>query len=172
MCIRTKLVRLPGVAPGHSPWRGDILLLNYNREIKRAGSNHAPGPCHFNKEQTPLAILRYQPTVSRWFFRCLPIDPARSAESKGVWGTPPAKPLDCKIRLNSLGALGCDRWAEPTGGEPRLSHAFFGFVPGDILKTSVSFHSQCYAFRCRVCCFFSILHGQTKNPASIPVSRV
>ena len=41
------------------------------QESKRAGSNHAPGPRHFNKEQTPLAILRYQPTVSRWFFRCL-----------------------------------------------------------------------------------------------------
>jgi|SRR6185437_11193119 len=25
----------------------------------------------FNKEQTPLASLRCQPTVSRWFFRCL-----------------------------------------------------------------------------------------------------
>jgi len=32
---------------------------------------NTPGPRHFNKEQTPLAILRYQPTVSRWFFRCL-----------------------------------------------------------------------------------------------------
>ncbi len=34
-----QLVRLPGVAPGHSPWRGDILLLNHSRkESKRAGS--------------------------------------------------------------------------------------------------------------------------------------
>ena len=33
------LVRLPGVAPGHSPWRGDILLLNHSRmESNRAGS--------------------------------------------------------------------------------------------------------------------------------------
>ena len=64
-------MRLPGVAPGHPPWRGDILLLNHSRkESKRAGSNHTPDPCHLNKEQTPLAILRYQPTVSRWFFRC------------------------------------------------------------------------------------------------------
>ena len=49
-------------------------LLNHSRkESKRAGSVsfHTPGPRHFNKEQTPLAILRYQPTVSRWFFRCL-----------------------------------------------------------------------------------------------------
>jgi hypothetical protein len=32
---------------------------------------HAPGRLDFKKEQAPLAILRYQPTVSRWFFRCL-----------------------------------------------------------------------------------------------------
>jgi hypothetical protein len=30
-----------------------------------------PGPSHFNKEQTPLAILRYQPAVSRRLFWCL-----------------------------------------------------------------------------------------------------
>jgi hypothetical protein len=30
-----------------------------------------PAPCHFNKEQTPLASLRYQPAVSRRLFRCL-----------------------------------------------------------------------------------------------------
>ena len=28
-----KLVRLPGVAPGHPPWRGDILLLNHSRKL-------------------------------------------------------------------------------------------------------------------------------------------
>jgi hypothetical protein len=71
------------------------------------------------------------------------------------WGTPPAKPFDCKIRLNSSGALSCDRWADPTGGEPRLSRAFLCFVPGDIIKTSVSFCSQCFAFRCRVYFSFS-----------------
>ena len=26
-----KLVRLPGIAPGHAPWHGAILLLNHNR---------------------------------------------------------------------------------------------------------------------------------------------
>jgi hypothetical protein len=40
-------------------------------EIERAGSIRASGPCHFNKEQTPLASLRYQPAVSRRLFRCL-----------------------------------------------------------------------------------------------------
>ena len=41
----------------HSTWQEDILLLNHSREIKRAGKLHAPGPCHFNKEQTPLGDL-------------------------------------------------------------------------------------------------------------------
>ena len=48
-------------------------------------------------------------------------------------GTPPAKPLKCKIRPNSFGALVGDPWADPTGGEPRLSRAFLCFVPGDII---------------------------------------
>ena len=39
---------------------------------------------HFNKEQTPLASLRCQPTVSRWFSRCLEAH---------------LGPLNCKIRF-------------------------------------------------------------------------
>ena len=54
---RIKMVRLPGIAPGRAPWQGAILLLNHNHEIKRAGSDCAPGPCHFNKEQTPPGDL-------------------------------------------------------------------------------------------------------------------
>src|SRR5690349_2086937 len=77
-------------------------------------------------------------------------------------GTPPAKPLDCKIRLNSLGALACDQRADPAGGEPRLSRAFFCFVPGDIIKTSVSFCSQCSAFRYRVAFLFQCCMGKIK----------
>ena len=55
--------RLPGIAPGLPHWRRGILLLNHNREIKRAGPRRFlavrkdPGPCHFNKEQTPLGDL-------------------------------------------------------------------------------------------------------------------
>src|SRR5258708_9780214 len=65
-------------------------------------------------------------------------------------GTPPAEPLDCKMRPNSSGAPCRDPWADPTGGEPRLSRACLCFVPGDIIKTSVSFYSQCFAFHCRI----------------------
>jgi hypothetical protein len=31
-------------------------IVNHKSEIERAGSALAPGPCHFNKEQTPLDI--------------------------------------------------------------------------------------------------------------------
>ena len=43
------------------------------RVVKLEGRERhcTPGPCHFNKEQTPLASLRYQPAVSRRLFRCL-----------------------------------------------------------------------------------------------------
>src|SRR5436190_5559913 len=57
-------------------------------------------------------------------------------------GTPPPKPLDCKIWLNTMGALFCERWEHPTGGEPRLSCARFSFVSVDIIETSPSFRSQ------------------------------
>src|SRR5882762_1141758 len=62
-------------------------------------------------------------------------------------GTPPAKPLECKIRPNSIGALLGDRWAEPIGGEPRLSHAVLRCLSGDIIKMSFRYLSQCFAFR-------------------------
>jgi hypothetical protein len=41
-----------------------------------------------------------------------------------------------------MGALFRDRWADPTGGEPRLSRAFLRFVSIDIIKMSPSFRSQ------------------------------
>jgi hypothetical protein len=57
-------------------------------------------------------------------------------------GTPPPKPLECKFWLNTIGALLCERWADPTGGEPRLSCARFSFVSVDIIEMSPSFRSQ------------------------------
>ena len=150
--LLTKLVRLPGVAPGHPPWRGDILAVKSQpQESKRARSVVRPSPMPFQQRTNTscyLAIPTHGFTVVLSVFR----------------GTPPAKPLDCKIRPNSSGALSCDLWADPTGGEPRLSRAFLCFVPGDIIKTSVSFFSQCVAFRCQ---FFLSCAWAIKNPASI-----
>src|SRR5215216_553649 len=79
-----------------------------------------PGPCHFNKEQTPLEIYSI-PT--RGFTAAVSV----------FRGTPPAKPLECKFWLNTTRALLCDRWADPTGGEPRLSCAYISFVSIDII---------------------------------------
>ena len=101
-------------------------------------------------------------------------------------GTPPPKPLDCKIRDNSTGALLCDRWAHPTGGEPRLSRAFLIFRSADIFKTSFRYLSQFFyrvasAFGGTQSCsvpnslFVSRPSGffkPIKNPAYIAVSRV
>ncbi len=97
-----KLVRLPGVAPGHSPWRGDILLLNHSRmESKRAGSVlfHTPGRAISTKNKhLLLSGFRYQPTVSRWFFRCFGAHLLRS-------------PKIAKSGLNHLARIYSDRLA-------------------------------------------------------------
>ena len=41
-----------------------------------------------------------------------------------------------------MGALFCDRWADPTCGEPRLSRAFISVGSVDIIEMSSSFRSQ------------------------------
>src|SRR6266850_1196521 len=80
-----------------STLRGGTQICRFNTPAEKIGpkgsafcilrSAFPSGPYYFNKEQTPLAILRYQPTVSRWFFRCLGAHLLRS-------------PLDCKMRYN------------------------------------------------------------------------
>ncbi len=152
------MVRLPRVALGLPPWRGGILLLNHNRGKLKGRELFHSRPMPFQQRTNTscyLAIPTHGFTVVLSVFG----------------GTPPAKPLNCKIRLNSSGALFCDLWADPTGGEPRLSCAFLIFVPGDIIKTSVSFYSQFYAFRFHVRFCFGPSWA-IKNPASVPVSRV
>jgi hypothetical protein len=123
------LVRLPGVAPGPSTWQEDILLLNHSREIKRAGSFTLPAHAISTKNKHLLVIYSI-PT--RGFTAAVSV----------FRGTPPPKPLECKFWLNTIGALLCDRWADPTGGEPRLSRAIFSFVSVDIIEMSPSFRSQ------------------------------
>jgi hypothetical protein len=74
-------------------------------------------------------------------------------------GTPPPKPLDCKIRLNTLGAHFLERWADPTGGEPRLSRATFIIVSIDIIEMSPSSQSQFIHLSVRVL----IIRGKQKT---------
>jgi hypothetical protein len=45
--VRMGVIQAPGTNGGRSA----------RTEIKRAGSVRAPGPCHFNKEQTPPGDL-------------------------------------------------------------------------------------------------------------------
>ena len=81
------------------------------------------GPCHFNKEQTPLEIYAI-PT--RGFTAVVSV----------FIGTPPAKPLKCKVCSNQLGALMSDLRADPTGEEFCILCAIFSFVLSDIIETS------------------------------------
>src|SRR5437667_4465422 len=76
-----KLASRPGAAPGKLSF-GDSAAQAGARlvEIKRAGSVHAPGPCHFNKNKHLLAIYSI---------------PARGFTAAGsvFRGTPPPKPF-------------------------------------------------------------------------------
>src|SRR5258707_9299641 len=113
----------------HSAWQEDILQLNHSREIKRAGSFTLPAHAISTKNKHLLVIYSI-PT--RGFTAAVSV----------FRGTPPPKPLECKFWLNTTGARFCNRWAHPTGGEPRLSCASFSFVPVNIIKMSPSFRSQ------------------------------
>ena len=113
----------------HSAGRKTFLPLNHRREIKRAGSFTLPAHAISTKNKHLLVIYSI-PT--RGFTAAVSV----------FRGTPPPKPLDCKIWLNTSGAQFCQRWGHPTGGEPRLSRARFSFVSVDIIEMSPSFHSQ------------------------------
>jgi len=80
----SRLVRLPGIAPGRAPWQEAILLLNHNREIKRAGSFVLPARAISIKNKHLLVIYSI-PT--RGFTAAVSV----------FMGTPPAKPLNCKF---------------------------------------------------------------------------
>ena len=102
------------------PWRGDILLLNYNREIKRAGSIRAPGPAITTKNKHLLAIYSI-PT--RGFTAVVSV----------FRGTPPTKPLFAKNRFFNPGAASDHSWAHRVGGQPKLACFKFAIAPGDII---------------------------------------
>ena len=97
----------------------------------------------------------------------------RLSLSKGVWGTPPRKPLKCKSGIERLGAIGCSCWADPTGGTPKHSclssaalrlgtDAIIGVVRSDIIKTSRFYRSQTVFPFVDV---LLLLFRATKNPA-------
>ena len=117
-------MRLPGIAPGRAPWQGAILLLNHNREIKRAGSVIAPPARAISIKNKHLLVVYSTPT--RGFTAAVSV----------FMGTPPAKPLICKSVSNHLGALISDLWADPTGEEFCILCDILSFVLPDIIETS------------------------------------
>ena len=60
------------------------------------------------------------------------------------WGTPPAKPLNCKfkIRFTRPGDTIFRLWAHPTGEASLLVLAKFSLSPEDIIKMSLRSYSQ------------------------------
>src|SRR5208282_5163924 len=97
------MVRLPRVAPGHAPWRGAILLLNHNREIKRAGSVNALPARAISTKNKHLLVIYSIPT--RGFTAVVSV----------FRGTPPPKPLKCKIRFALPGGAMDRSWAHHVG---------------------------------------------------------
>jgi hypothetical protein len=67
-----RLVRLPEIAPGHSPWRGGILAVK-SQPLKLKGPEASLLPAHAisTKNKHLLVSSRCQPAVSRRIFRCL-----------------------------------------------------------------------------------------------------
>jgi hypothetical protein len=110
---------------------GEVFwLLNHNRENQRAGSDLALPARAISTKNKHLLVIYSIPT--RGFTAAVSV----------FKGTPPPKPFECKIWLDTSRALFGGRGAYPTGGEPRLSHARLGFVSVDIIKMSPLFRSQ------------------------------
>ena len=123
-------MRLPGVAPGHPPWRGDILAVKSQpRKLKGPRTSLHPRPMPFQQRTNTacqLALPTHGFTVVLSVFR----------------GTPPAKPLNCKSVSNRLGARIRSAWAHHTGGTSFRSCASIRLALSDIIKTSLCYRSQ------------------------------
>jgi hypothetical protein len=127
-------------------------LKSQPRKLEAPERRCAPGLCHFNKEQTPLAIWFQIPTHG--FTVVLSV----------FGGTPPAKPLNCKSLSSRLGAPFRSRWADPTGGKPRLSGLRIRLALADITWTSLCYRSLSLAFRyCLLCYSFTDHSSQQKT---------
>jgi hypothetical protein len=113
---------------------------------------------YYNKEQTPLGDL-FDPNP-RFHGGCF-----------GVWGTPPAKPLNGKNWFLIPGAAIDDSRAQPVRGQPKLACRDFATAPRDIIYMSRFYCSlSIKPFIVAVC--FTAASWKTKNPASFSASRV
>jgi hypothetical protein len=131
--------------------RRQLCILHFAFCIKAA-----PGPRHFNKEQTPLGdLLRSQPAVSRRLFRCLGAHLLRS-------------PLNVKSSADTLACF------LATAGQNPLVENLGSPTP----QTVAACISRCRLTQCHSATPFVIgftlaSHSWAiKNPASDLVSRV
>jgi hypothetical protein len=85
-------------------------------------------------------------------------------------GTPPPKPLKCKIRFALLGDVIDRSWAHHVGDDSKLVLAKFSFVPEDIIQMSRYSCSQCIHLSLRP--FISQLFRENKKSCYHSVSRV
>ena len=145
-----RLVRLPGIAPGHPPWRGGILAVK-SQPRKLKGPEASLRPAHAISTKNKHLLVIYS-IPARGFTAAVSV----------FRGTPPPKPLKCKSVSNRLGARLRPRWAQPTGGKPRLSCAIFSFATADIIETSLGYRSQTVHLSLLS---FTISSRETKNPA-------
>jgi len=130
--------------------------INSQPKVKGRKRHCASGPCHFNKEQTPLAVYS---TPTRGFTAAVSV----------FRGTPPPKPLICKSVSIRLGARNRPAWTHHVGGTPLHSCASIRLALSDIIKTSLCYRSQIVTFRC---CHLTVSFREQKNPAYFAVSRV
>lgn len=150
-----KLVRLPGIAPGHAPWQRAILPLNHNREIKRAES--CVSLVAVRKDLPAHAI-----SIKNKHLLVIYSIPARgfTAAVSVYWGTPPPKPLICKFVSNRLGARNRSAWARHIGETPSRSCTSIRLALSDIIKTSRCYRSQVVTFRY---CHFTVSFREQKT---------
>jgi hypothetical protein len=106
-----------------------MLAASKDREIKRAGSFVLPAHAISIKNKHLLVVYS---TPTRGFTAAVSV----------FRGTPPTKPFICKSVSNQIGARLRSRWADPTGGKPRLSGAGIRLALSDIIETSFYFCSQ------------------------------
>lgn len=125
------------------------------RKLKGPGASLPPAHAISTKNKHLLAIYSI---------------PARgfTAAVSVFTGTPPPKPLICKSVSNHIGARLRSRWADPTGGKPRLSGTIFSFATADIIETSSCYCSQ--FVHLSLSCSPAI--PENKKPCSHEVSRV
>ena len=87
-------------------------------------------------------------------------------------GTPPAKPLNCKIRFVLSGGAMNRSWAHHVGDQPMLVLAKSNLSPEDITWMSLCSCSQIVHLSLLFVHRQQFLQRENKNPAYVSVSRV